>query len=208
MCPVTASSSPIPTSKTVVIAGTGPSLTVEDLNACRDVVPVIVINSAWELAPWADVLYAADFGWWTTYKPTFTGIRLACKNQNSAIYGATVLKSLGYLGWSDDPDAVYDGGHSGYQAIQVAATRLGAKRILLLGYDVKMSADGRRNCYDNRKTKPFFRWLDTYATLAHAAQVRGIEIVNCSRDTALTAFPRQPLARGLCDLLPGSALRA
>ena len=78
---------------------------------------------------------------------------------------------------------------------------------MLLGYDVKPAANGRTNWYDNRKTKPFSRWLDTYATLADAAKTRGIEIVNCSRDTALTAFPRHPLREVVCDL-PRSALRA
>ena len=106
-------------------------------------------------------------------------------------------------GWSDDPEAVYDGSHSGYQAIQVAATRFGATTIALLGYDAK-SIDGRTNCYPNPHTKPFDRWLDTYATLADAARARNISIVNCSRDTAITAFPRYPLAEVLCDL-PRSA---
>lgn len=207
-CPVTASSSASRTSKTVVCVAGGPSLLPDDVAFCRDRAFVIAINQSWQLAPWADVLYAADFGWWKTNldAASFQGVKLACKNQNSMMFGATVLKSLGYLGWSDDPMAVYDGGHSGYQAIQVAA-HFGATRIVLLGYDVKASADLRKNWYVNPKTKPFDRWLDTYATLADAAQVRGIEIVNCSRDTALTVFPRQSLAEVLCDL-PRSALRA
>lgn len=187
----------------VCVAG-GPSLRPDDVDACRNAAFVIAINQSWELAPWADVLYAADFAWWKVHRPTFAGLKLACKNMNSEMFGATVLKSLGYLGWSDDPNAVYDGGHSGYQAIQVAATRFGATTIALLGYDLRSAPDGRTNWYENKKTKPYDRWLDTYATLASAAQQRGIAIVNCSRDTALAVFPRHPLREVLCDL-PRSA---
>ena len=191
-----------------VIAAGGPSLRREDVESCRDRAFLIVINDTWQMAPWADVLYAADYGWWLRRRPpVFAGDKYGCNNQNIAQFGVTVLKSLGYLGWSDDPNAVYAGGHSGFQAIQMVASRYGAKQIALLGYDLKADANGNKNWYENRKTKPFDRWLDTYATLASAAKTRGIEIVNCSRDTALTAFPRQSLAEVLCDL-PRSALRA
>ncbi len=176
----------------VIVAG-GPSLRPEDVAACRGHF-LIVINNSWELAPWADVLYAADYGWWLRQRPpVFAGRKVACKNQNSEQFTDLVLKSFGYLGWSDDPTGVYDGGHSGYQAIQYAA-HCGATEIALLGYDLKPAPDGRRNWYPNAKTKPFERWLDTYATLADAAQARHLAIVNCSRDTALTVFPRQSLA--------------
>lgn len=189
----------------VIVAG-GPSVQPDDVAYCQGKAFVIAINDSWELAPWADMLYAADYGWWLRHPNAhaFPNLKVACKNENSAKFGATVLKSQGYLGWSDDPRSVFDGGHSGYQAIQVAAHY--AKTILLLGYDLKAS-NGRNNWYDNRKTKPFQRWLDTYATLASAARSRNITIVNCSRDTALTVFPRHPLREVLCDL-PRSAVRA
>ena len=180
----------------------GPSLRPEDVSACRSET-VIAINQSWELAPWAAMLYAADFGWWKVHHAAaeaFPGLKYACMNQNSEMYGATVLKCLGYAGWSDDPMAVYSGGHSGYQAIQVAANTFHATEIVLLGYDVKYGPKGRTNWYTNPKTKPFDRWLDTYATLAAAAEARSIKIVNCSRDTALTVFPRCTLPEVLCDV--------
>jgi hypothetical protein len=186
----------------VCIAG-GPSLQWEDVQTCRDHAFTIAINESWLMAPWADVLYAADYAWWMRHPDawSFPGHRLGCQNKNSEKFGVTVLKNLGYLGWSEDPDAVYNGSHSGYQAIQVAATRYGATTIALLGYDVK-AGNGQKNWYPNPKTKPFERWLSTYGTLADAARARNITIWNCSRDTAITAFPRRSLAEVLCDVSP------
>jgi hypothetical protein len=54
--------------KTVVCIAGGPSLTKEQLELVRaarerDAVRVIVINDAYLIAPWADVLYFADARW-------------------------------------------------------------------------------------------------------------------------------------------------
>ena len=182
--------------QTVVCVGGGPSLTAADVDACRDQT-VIAINDSYRLAPWATALYAADAAWWAKHQgvPSFLGTRYACQ-LGAEPWGAIVLKNLGMLGWSDDPWGVFTGGHSGYQAIQVAA-HLGATRIVLLGYDVQASAEGKMHWHENPTRQPFARWVKTYATLAAAALERGIEIVNCSRATALTDFPRRSLAETL-----------
>ena len=50
------------TTKWAIIAS-GPSLTKEDVDAVRGL-NVIVINTSYWLAPWADILYACDGHWW------------------------------------------------------------------------------------------------------------------------------------------------
>ena len=50
-----------------LICGAGPSLCADDLAVWRAAQPrprLIVINNAYQLAPDADVLYAADAQWW------------------------------------------------------------------------------------------------------------------------------------------------
>ena len=93
-----ASSSPTPTSKTVVCIGRGPSLRPDDIAYCQGKAVVIALNAAWELAPWADVLYAADFSWWHVHQPHFSGAKFAVKHQGSAQYGATILDVIGRCG--------------------------------------------------------------------------------------------------------------
>src|SRR4051794_36846444 len=61
------------TGGSVVIIASGPSLTVADCETVRNWrvgTPgsrVIVINTSFRMAPWADVLYACDAGWWQEY---------------------------------------------------------------------------------------------------------------------------------------------
>ena len=177
---------------TAVCVGRGPSLRPDDLSYCQGKAFVIAIN---QVVPWADMLYAADWEWWISHPEahTFTHSKYACEVRNrrpfntAGLPALTVLKNLGHLGWSDEPSAVYSGGHSGYQAIQVAA-HCGATRILLLGYDMHPSGP---------KPHRFTRWRDTYPVLAEAAKTRGIEIINCSRQTALTVFPCMTIIEAL-----------
>lgn len=184
---------------TVVCLGTGPSLTEADVNACRDRVKVIAINDAFRLAPWADVLYACDHKWWNWHwhkgAKDFAGLKYAL-TAPAAIGrpGVQVLRNLGVDGVSMDPTGLRNGRNSGYQAINLAVL-LGATRVLLLGYD--MQADKARDHFFGRHpdhTKPPFAvCLPRFATLVKPLRALGVEVINCSRKTALTAFPRRPL---------------
>jgi len=76
---------------------------------------------------------------------------------------------------------------------------LGAKRIVLLGYDMQRS-QGRSHFFDHSPA----RWSSNYAefrsqfeTLVDPLFRIGVSVVNCSRETALTAFPRQALREAL-----------
>src|SRR3546814_16900792 len=63
---------------TVACIASGPSLTAEDCESIRTAgLPAIVTNNTWQLAPWADVLYAGDYQWWKRYgeECTFAGSR-------------------------------------------------------------------------------------------------------------------------------------
>lgn len=77
---------------------------------------------------------------------------------------------------------------------------MGATRIILLGYDMTGGSHffgdhpkTLRRCPDYSRHAPAFRTIkpDFY----------GIEIYNCSRDTALDAFPCRPLEEVLADVL-------
>jgi hypothetical protein len=50
---------------TIVCIASGPSLTREDVDACRGAAGVVLaVNDTITYAPWADVLYACDRRWW------------------------------------------------------------------------------------------------------------------------------------------------
>lgn len=91
-------------------------------------------------------------------------------------------------------------GNSGAGAIALAA-KAGATRVVLLGYDCQVT-DGKVHHHGdhpaglgNAGSMP--KWPDQFKRLA--ATLAGVEVVNCSRQTALRVFPRMALEDALCQ---------
>lgn len=181
---------------TVVCLGTGPSLTADDVAAVQGKARVIAVNDAYKLAPWADVLYAADAKWWGWHKgvPGFTGLKFALQPGALRWPGVQMLRRGSLDGLDLDPHVVRTGFNSGYQAINVAV-HLGAAKIVLLGYDMRGGHFFGK--HPDRTGPPFALCLKKFDTLVAPLASLGITIVNATRDTALTAFPRLPLEEAL-----------
>lgn len=202
--------------ETFVILGGGPSLTPADVNYVRGKTRVIAVKEAVQLAPWADALYAADWYWWKFYQgmPSFTGlmyttevsttdpttgIRTTAPPQTTWT-GVTVLRNTGDEGLELDPSGIRTGHNSGYQAINVAV-HLGAARIILLGFDLWHGPQGQ-NWYTPplgypKRQSQFPVFLQMFSTLAEPLKAAGVEVINCSRQTVLTAFPKMSLEEAL-----------
>jgi hypothetical protein len=112
-------------------------------------------------------------------------------------------------GISDNPKMVSWNGNSGAAAISLAV-HTGAKRIILLGFDMKLSSSktqhwhnlyGRGVIQDNKKLMklPFDRHLRGFADIAKDAKRMGIEILNCCPDSAIKEFPRYSLKELIFD---------
>jgi len=160
---------------------------------------VIVINNTFLLAPWADLLYAADANWWDVYHSqtaTFGGLKVTCSEVRFA--DVLRLRSTGREGFDADPSCLRNGGNSGYQAIHLAA-HLGCHRILLCGFDMRGGHWHERHEVPLREHGEaiYARWIARFATLAPALEERGIEVVNCTPGSALRQWPYQPLEEAL-----------
>ena len=180
---------------TVVCLATGASLTAADVDACRGL-RTIAINDAYTLAPWADVLYAADQKWWQWHQgaPTFQGLKYTVTPQKIAWAGLEVLQHDGdntLPGLSLDLEKLRTGFNSGYQAINLAV-HLGAARIVLLGYD--MHGGHFFGNHPDGTAPPFAHCLEAFATLVEPLAALGVSIVNCTPGSALRCFPMAPLA--------------
>jgi hypothetical protein len=180
----------------------GPSLTPQDVDACRDRAPVIAVNDAMRLAPWADVLYACDARWWSEHHETTAltgrkyGLRFVSGRED-----VTVLSQGSDDGLSLDPTTLNTGKNSGYQAINLAV-HLGATRVLLLGYDMQPGPAGRMHFFGDHpwargQVPPFPLFLRLFDTLVAPLRAAGVEVLNCSQQTALRAFPRVSLEAAL-----------
>jgi len=199
----------------------GPSLTPEDVDAVRDKARTIVINDSYRLAPWADALYAADLKWWHVHheraKQDFDGRmysiedtgdrknpRIAEQLYGVKVYGQERVKEVLHTGLSRVPGVLRLGGLSGYQAINLAYL-WGAKVILLLGYDLQLTG-GQRHWFGDHKdgltnSSDYDKRIRHFKTINPTDY--GIEIINCSRQTAMQCFPRmtiqEALARYACS---------
>lgn len=89
--------------------------------------------------------------------------------------------------------------NSGQRAIQLAA-HLGAERVILLGYDCTLANGahwhGRHPAtMHNPVPHEVGRWHSDFSSLAGA--LPDVEIINASRETALTCFKRLPFEAAL-----------
>ncbi len=155
----------------------------------------------------ADHLYAADCKWWHWHIKDinigFSGKKWSCEpllntgkshtNWNThdpEEWGINVLKcNVRAHGLSMEQGVVNSGGNSGYQAINFWFL-LGATRFILLGFDLTNHSGQSHFFGDHPKgfnhSKPD-RFIPEFRT------IKGFNILNCSRVTALDAFPRHNL---------------
>lgn len=180
---------------TIVCLASGPSLTTADAEYVRGKADaVIAVNNAYQVAPWADCLYACDAKWWRwNWKQgasQFTGLKYAMTSEARNFPGVQILKNAGDKGLTRDPSELRTGKNSGYQAINLAV-HFGAKRIVLLGYD--MQGDHFFGSHPDKSKPPFAVCLRNFSTLVSPLRDLGVEIVNCTRRTALKCFPQQAL---------------
>lgn len=190
---------------TIACLGSGPSLTQADVDCCRECAHVIAVNDTVRLAPWADVLYAADGKWWRRFAgmPDFRGLKYSIMantgtrpTAQAEFRDIRILRNTGTSGLELEPDALRTGCNSGYQAINLAV-HLGARQILLLGYD--MHGDHFFGSHPDKTKPPFALCLPMFPTLVAPLAEAGVSIVNCTPGSAITCFPMGTLDAVLAE---------
>lgn len=171
-----------------IVLASGPSLCAEDVaTALASGWPVIAVNNTWQLAPGCAVIYAGDVEWWEKYRTVIDSPaeRWTCHPRAAQQFGLHFHVAKGAY-------------NSGQRAIQFAAGQ-GAQRVVLLGFDCSLS-DGTHWHGDhiglrNPSSQSVQRWQRHFTELA--ASLAHISIINASRSTSLTCFPKQPLSAAL-----------
>lgn len=181
----------------VVCIGSGPSLTAEDCEAVRDArLPAIVTNTTFRMCPWAEVLFGFDCKWWEHYRDevsrTFKGERLAY---------SPAVRSLGIPSLHGH-DWFRHFHNSGASSISLAIVG-GAARVILLGFDCQR-VDGKTHWHgDHPKSlsnaRSIGNWPTQFKGIARFAAGEHVPVLNASRATALTCFPRVSLAEVLAE---------
>lgn len=175
-----------------VVIASGPSLHHEDCALVElSKLPTIAVNNSWQAARFADVIYAADKVWWDANIDSIDipARKVAYTRHAAAKHGIEHHKS------GAGPVVC-----SGLRAIQWAMQE-GATRIILLGFDCSVDNGthwhGDHELTGNPCKRKVRTWIPHFNVLALQAKHKGVEILNCSRDTALTCFDRVDLKDAL-----------
>jgi len=196
---------------TVVIMASGQSLTAEQCAAVlgwRAMDPkgngrkTIVINNTFLRAPWADVLYACDGAWWRVHAASvgiiFRGQRWTQDVEAQREFGVHRIESQRLPGLGKRPGVIHQGGNGGYQAINLAF-QAGARRIILLGYDMHGTHwhGAHGNGLPNTQAWLYAQWVRNFDRLAADLEAEGVQVVNATPGSKLECFPRKALSVAL-----------
>jgi hypothetical protein len=174
----------------VVCIASGPSLTEEDVEAVGQWGGrVIVANTTFLMAPWADALFAMDRKWWELYYP-----ETMCF-QGRKFTTATLPQSMDVTKAS-----ITNYRNSGANCVSLAASE-GATDVVLLGFDC--SHDGSKTHWHGSHpfglsdAKTVRLWPLIFDRLAKDMKRKGVKVWNASRRTALESFERVDLRGAL-----------
>ncbi|MGU3521563.1 hypothetical protein ACLBW2_00450 [Enterobacteriaceae bacterium C23F] len=179
---------------TAIICASGPSLTYDDCQtAIRTGFPVIAVNSSWRAIPECTHIYAGDLRWWdANYSRLPPKAELwTCNYRAHKRYGLNLFETD--TRWSFN---------SGQRAILFAVS-LGAKNIILLGFDCSVAGGshwhGDHVGLDNPDAESVARWRGEFANTARSLTGK-VNIINSSRQTALKCFRRLGLDEALREV--------
>jgi hypothetical protein len=165
---------------------------------------VIGINVAYLIGDWLDMAFFGDKGFYLAHRDqlaAYPKLKVSCHPEMIKVPWVKYLaKDPRHVkGISSNNAMVSWNGNSGAAAISLAV-HTGVKRIILLGFDMKLDGKERQHfhaCYtypvDKKKrmrTLPFHRHLPGFIQIAEDARKMGIEIINASPESAITQFPR------------------
>lgn len=187
-----------------VILGGGPSLSAVPFDRLRDWRSaaerrhVIAVNMAYKTGKW-DVIFFGDTKWFEWNEENLRdwgGLIVTWRNQYENRSWVRVAKCDHRAGLSSVPGVLTWNFSSGACAMSLAIC-LGAKRVVLLGFDGQ-PVNGKRNFHNeygyHKEAIPNDKhWKQIYpsgySALASKLPAHGVEVLNATPGTVIDAFP-------------------
>jgi len=182
--------------RVIYIAGGGPSLKGYDWDLLKNK-RIIAVNRSYEVIPRAEVVYFTDkrfFNWHKNGLIAHSGVKITGdKNvdhpdiQNYKLTGCKGI-DLGHM-------QLKHGNNSGYAAMNLAV-HLGARIIVLLGFDMKFN--GKESHWHDgypvaSRPKQYKNMLPCFKSMAEKLDSMGIVVLNACEDSELKEFYKTPL---------------
>lgn len=203
--------------QTAVLIASGPSLTKGQVASAKAAwwegrVRVLGVNDSYKLAPWMEGLYAADPPWWQMHiravRDTYIPMLMSQDESACERWGLRHVPGPPQArleqsdnGLSLDPSYINFGQNSGFQALNIAY-HLGATRILLLGYDMKLGPGGKAHWFGSHpaglcQNDNYERWIPPFKKAAKQLEKAGVEVINCTPGSAIKCFPASTIEGAL-----------
>lgn len=171
-----------PQSSTVWCVGGGPSLRGFPWEVLRGQF-CIAVNRAFEVLPWAQIVYFSDARFWAWYSDRLLqhpGIKVTLQGRLFREHESVrKLRATGRGGVDWRPGCLRTGNCSGYAAINLAL-HCGAKRVLLLGYDMQAAPDGALHWHEEHPVPTRLEALERmqlfFRTLQAALRGTGVQV--------------------------------
>lgn len=190
-----------------VIKGTSPASVYSPYMSFLHNKHVIGINVAYLIGDWIDMVFFGDVGFLLKHEQglaNFPGLKVSSHPRADKYdwIRYTPRDNSHPRGISDNPNLVSWNGNSGAAAISIAVNA-GAKRVILLGFDMKCDKENQHwhDLYgrlENAKKRdprkpyrlPFERHLRGFEFIEKDARRRGVEILNACPDSAIRQFKK------------------
>lgn len=188
----------------VYIVGGGPSLKGFDWNRLKGK-KVIAINRAFEVLPFADVLYWTDsrfYRWYRSEINRFTGLKFTCRSFHDKPSDVTLLKANNAMTIDTRPSYISHGNNSGYGAINLAI-KLGAKKIYLLGYDMHSTPNASHwhSGYESTHRHDIYeKMMKYFDAIPKELERLNIECYNANIKSQLNVFRKCSIDDAINDL--------
>lgn len=168
------------------VLATGQSLTQDQADAVNGRCRVVAVSNAYTLAPWSDALASCDASWWKNNPEAqdFAGRKFTTAPDWQGLSGLERLPG------------VASGTNSGLLGLMVAV-KLGATRILLLGYD--MQGTHFFGPHPAPLRNPTAARFEVFKKQFAGYKPRGVEIINCTPGSALRTYPTGDLHACLAE---------
>lgn len=190
--------------KTLYLIGGGPSLKDFNWELLRGK-NVLSINRAFQAVPWAIATFWTDsrfYKWYQKDLKRFEGIKIACRYSQLYEKDTILVRSTGGAGVDEYPYHIRAGNNSGFAALNVAY-HLGAKKIYLLGYDMKSERQSthwhegyvtshNHDIYERAMMKDFIGAQKYYKKLK-------VKLYNANPDSMMTHIEKCTVKQALND---------
>lgn len=199
--------------ETAVCIASGASLSDDDVKYVRDMKAagkcrIFVCNNNYQKVPEADVLFFCDKTFWVWHAlnkdfQNFKGTKVTLSNEIGQ--PDINVMNLGMTeGLSFHQDTLRTGGNSGYMQINLAFL-YGCKRVILLGYEMQPLIIKHENGtmeekihwfgdHPQKTPAAFFQHVKGhFASMIPDLEANGLEVINCSTNTAIDCFLIKPL---------------